>query len=79
MIVGVNMRIDYAGGGPGVIRGCPPRPMQEFDLAQFFQYDAAPVSRRSRRPEAAFALAAVLITEHPKLISLIPSQPVRAE
>jgi hypothetical protein len=43
MIVGVNIGIDYAGSGAGVIRGCPPRLIKQRDIAQFFQHDAAPV------------------------------------
>jgi len=77
MIVDVNIRIHDAGGGAGVIRGCPPRLMQELDLAQFLQHNAAPVCPRSGRSEAAFARAAVLITAHSKFVLPVPPQPVR--
>ena len=79
LIVGVDIHIDYAESGPGVIRRRSPLTAQQFDLTQFFQRSASPVCPRSRRIQTALAFAAVLITEYSQLALAITSQPVWTE
>jgi hypothetical protein len=79
LIVGVDIHIDYAESGPGVIRRRSPLTAQQFDLTQFFQRSASPVCLRSRRIQTALAFAAVLITEYSQLALAITSQPVWTE
>jgi hypothetical protein len=79
IVFGIDIGIDYAGGGARVVRGCPPRTVEQFDSTQLLQGNTAPVGRRSRRLETAFALAAVLITEDSKPALPVPPQPVWTE
>ena len=79
LIVGVDIHIDYADSGVGVIRCCPPLTAQQFDLTQFFQRSASPVCLRSRRTRATLALATVLITEQSQPALAIASQPMWTE
>lgn len=62
-----------------MVRGCLPWPVQQSDRAQLLQCDATPVVRRSGRPQATFALAAVLITEDSQLALAVSAKPVRAK
>jgi hypothetical protein len=43
MILGINVHVDYAVGRARVIRSRPPSFAEQFDLAQLFQCNAAPV------------------------------------
>jgi hypothetical protein len=43
LIIGVDIHIDYAESGAGVIRCRSPWPAQQFDLTQLFQRNASPV------------------------------------
>ena len=60
--------------------GCgPPSTVKKFHAVQFVERDAAPVIRRSRRLQTAFAFPAILIAKHAELPFLVPSQPVRTK
>ena len=56
-----------------------PRSVQHFHVAEPIQPNAAPVVRRSRRPQTGFAFSAELVAKHPELPFPVPSQPVRAK
>jgi hypothetical protein len=79
LIVGIDIHIDNAESGAGVIRRRTPLTAQQFNFTQFFQRSASPVCLRPRRIETTLAFAAVLITEHPQLALAIASQPVWTE
>jgi len=79
LIVGIDIHIDNAESGAGVIRRRMPLTAQQFNLTQFFPRSASPVCLRPRRIETTLAFAAVLITEHSQLALAIASQPVWTE
>ena len=62
-----------------MIRRRMPRSVQHFHVAEPIQPNAAPVVRRSRRPQTGFAFPAVLVAKHPELPFPVPSQPVWAK
>ena len=53
--------------------------LDQLYLIELFQYDAAPVRRRTRRLKPALALSAVLIAENTQLSCLVASQSVRTK
>jgi hypothetical protein len=79
MILGIDVHVDYAACRAGVIRGCPPGPTYPFHPAQFFQRNASPVLRRSRRTESSLAFPAILITKNSLLALAVASQTVWTE
>jgi hypothetical protein len=62
-----------------VVGGGSPRAVQQFHAPEFVKRDAAPVLRRSKGLQTAFAFSAVLVTKHPVLRFFVPSQPVRTK
>jgi hypothetical protein len=75
----VNIRLNNAGRGSGVVRRRMPRSVQHFHVTELIERNAAPVVRRSRRPQAGFAFSAVLTAKNPELPFPVPSQPVRTK
>ena len=59
-----------------MIRRSAPSLIEQFDIAEFLEYQAAPVRRRAGDLESALASTAVLIAEHPYLPFFIPAQSV---
>ncbi len=62
-----------------MVGGRAPVVLDQPYLIELFQYDAAPVRRRTRRLKPALALSTVLIAENTQLSCLVASQPVRTK
>jgi len=79
LILGVNIGVHDASSWTGVIGRGLPRTVYQFHLPEFFENHATQIVRRPDRPQAALALAAILIAEPARLAQAIPTQPVRAK
>jgi hypothetical protein len=62
-----------------MIRRGAPSIIEQFDITEFLEYQAAPVRWRARYLESTLASSAVLIAEHPQLPVSVPAQSVRAQ
>jgi hypothetical protein len=51
-----------------------PRAIEQFHLAEMFYGQATPVIRRARGLKTAFAVAVVLVAQHPKPPISVPAQ-----
>jgi len=79
LILSVNICLHHASRWTRMIWCRPPGIVQQFHSAQFLEHDATPILRRPDRPQSAFTLAAVLITEHARFTQTIAAQPMRAK
>lgn len=79
LIVGVNIRLDYASRWTRMVWGGLPGTVQPFYPAQFLENDTPPILRRPDWPQSAFTLAAILIAEHARFSPAIAAQPMRTE
>jgi hypothetical protein len=62
-----------------MIRRSAPSLIEQFDITEFLEYQAAPVRSRAGDLESALAPTAVLIAEDPYLPFSIPTQSVRTQ
>lgn len=62
-----------------MIRRRAPSLIEQFDIAQFLDHQAAPVRWRAGYFESTLASSTVLIAEHPQLSFSVPAQSVRAQ
>ena len=79
IILGINIGLDDARGGAGMIRCGAPGALQKFHCAEFLNRNAAPVGRRTDRLQATLALSAVLVAQNPQLSLPVLPQSVRAK
>jgi len=79
LILGIDIRLDDAGGGTGMVRRGLPGTVHQFHPLQLLENDATPILRRTYRSETALALSTILITEHTLLAEAVAAQPMRAK
>src|SRR6266849_5093025 len=64
LILRIDVGLNHATGRTRMVRRGSPRAIQQFHCTEPFQYDAAPVCRRTHWFQAALTFPAVLIAEN---------------